>query len=191
MDSSELTLADIRKMHPRERRGLFEDLVAGQGPMLFRRAFSILHDEHLAEDVCQEAWMVLFRYVFPSLPLSVLDPSAPTGPIGSWISGVVTRMALKERRRLGRQRRLTSGAAAALSEVVDSVPPGLTGFTEEVRTALAALTAKQREVFLLRLDELLSFDAIADRLGLSPGAARRQYFAARNRLRELLGGWPG
>ena len=55
-----------------------------------------------------------------------------------------------------------------------------------LRSGLAGLPRLQREVFLLRAQQGLSYDEIATALGTTPGAARVHYHHAVKRLKELI-----
>lgn len=55
-----------------------------------------------------------------------------------------------------------------------------------IRAGIETLTAMQREVFLLRVEQGLGYDEIAGTLGSTPGAARVHYHNAVKRLRELV-----
>jgi RNA polymerase sigma-70 factor (ECF subfamily) len=57
---------------------------------------------------------------------------------------------------------------------------------ERIRAGLDNLTPMQREVFLLRVEEGLGYEVIAESLGSTPGAARVHYHNAVKRLRELV-----
>jgi len=57
---------------------------------------------------------------------------------------------------------------------------------ERLRDELARLPRLQREVFLLRVQEGLDYDAIAVACGTTPGAARVHYHHAVKRLKEFL-----
>lgn len=56
-----------------------------------------------------------------------------------------------------------------------------------LRAGLAGLPRLQREVFLLRAQQGISYDEIATALGTTPGAARVHYHHAVKRLKELIG----
>ena len=186
MDLAQLTLADIRKMHPRERRGLFEDLVVGHSSLLLSRAVSVLHDEQLAQDICQEAWLLLHRHVLPSLGAPLLNASAPVGPIIPWLQGVVRKLALMELRKVNTDRkRLLEMRPDLVADDQDAQGPS-SDLREKVEQALVTLTGKQRQVVLLRSSEGLSFGAIAGVLGISPGAARKLFFRALKKLQAFL-----
>ena len=55
-----------------------------------------------------------------------------------------------------------------------------------IRAGIGELTPMQRDVFLLRVEQGLGYDAIAGALGSTPGAARVHYHNAVKRLRELV-----
>lgn len=57
---------------------------------------------------------------------------------------------------------------------------------ERLRQGIGRLPRLQREVFLLRTQEGLDYDAIAASLGTTPGAARVHYHHAVKRLKELV-----
>lgn len=57
-----------------------------------------------------------------------------------------------------------------------------------VRTALAALSERQREIVLLRIDGEVPFAQIAESLGITENNAKVTYCHATRRLRELVGG---
>jgi DNA-directed RNA polymerase specialized sigma24 family protein len=96
MDFNELTLADLRAMDPESRGRALDDLVQTIDPRLSDTAFRILHDRHLSEDVCQDAWLLLCGHLSSPLSGALLNGrSAPRGPIARWLTGVVTKKALK------------------------------------------------------------------------------------------------
>jgi RNA polymerase sigma-70 factor (ECF subfamily) len=57
---------------------------------------------------------------------------------------------------------------------------------DRVRDGLAALPARMRTCFLLRVQEELPYEEIAERLSLSSGTVKVQVWNARRRLREVL-----
>jgi RNA polymerase sigma-70 factor (ECF subfamily) len=57
---------------------------------------------------------------------------------------------------------------------------------QRLRAGVAGLPRLQREVFLLRAQEGVSYDEIATALGTTPGAARVHYHHAVRRLKELI-----
>lgn len=59
---------------------------------------------------------------------------------------------------------------------------------ENLWKAIARLRGEEREVFVLREIEGCSYVEIADRLGIPKGTVMSRLFAARSRLRKILGG---
>ena len=57
---------------------------------------------------------------------------------------------------------------------------------ERLREGLSRLPRMQREVFLLRAHQGVSYDEIAVLLGTTPGAARVHYHHAVKRLKEQI-----
>ena len=57
---------------------------------------------------------------------------------------------------------------------------------EALRTALQAMTPEQREVFVLRHVEELSYEEIAARTGQTVGALKMRMHRGYDRLRSLL-----
>lgn len=57
---------------------------------------------------------------------------------------------------------------------------------EQLNRALTRLPPKQRDVFLLRAQQGLAYEEIAESLGTTPGAARVHYHHAVKRLKEAM-----
>ncbi len=75
-------------------------------------------------------------------------------------------------------------------DVADSSDPeGETGARDlegRLQGGIGALPRMQARVFLLRAQQGLSYEEIAEALGSTPGAARVHYHHAVRRLKELL-----
>jgi RNA polymerase sigma-70 factor (ECF subfamily) len=191
MDLSQLTLAALRAMDPQARQRTFENLVRATTRPLSKTAFAVLHDRPLSEDVCQDAWGLLWRRLHAFLDGALLNGNpGPAGPIVPWLHAVVRNKALKVSK--GRRRR---------SEVALDTVPGLaedresqsapSGLGLDIETAIAELPPRQREVFTLRCQEMVPFEAIGHTLGISQESVRNALFGARKRLQALLKGWSG
>ncbi|MGD0484269.1 MAG: sigma factor-like helix-turn-helix DNA-binding protein, partial [Gemmatimonadales bacterium] len=57
-----------------------------------------------------------------------------------------------------------------------------------LQAALAALTAEQREAFLMKHVEGRSYEEMAQLLGVGVDALKMRVYRARDALREMLGG---
>lgn len=107
----------------------------------------------------------------------------------TWLFSIERRLLL-DRRRVERRRprntEIEDGDAVtefdALDELVADEAAG------HVRDAIARLTPTQREVFVLRVREGLSYKEIAVAAGTTEGAARVHYHNAMHAIKELLDG---
>ncbi len=155
----------------------FEDFVAGVSPRLFRAAYAITRDHHLAEDAVQSAlgkayarWSRVSRSEQPE----------------AYVRRMVVNEVLSWRRR------------KASTEVPTDVPPvddprrapaphdTLLADSDAMWQALGRLAPRQRAVVVLRYYEHLSEVEIAETLGVRPGTVKSQCAAALARLRLLL-----
>jgi RNA polymerase sigma-70 factor (ECF subfamily) len=106
----------------------------------------------------------------------------------AWLAGIVVRVALRQRRGLGRfvkmLSRLTSipSERSATPEAVASVRQELDRF----QTALDALSPKKRAVFVLIELEGLTTDEASRALGIPPGTIRTRLHHARQELHDSV-----
>jgi RNA polymerase sigma-70 factor (ECF subfamily) len=105
----------------------------------------------------------------------------------TWLFSIERRLLL-DRRRAERRRpaavELTDDAAATEYSALDRVVAGET--RSQVWDAIGRLTPTQREVFVLRVTEGLSYKEIADAVGTTEGAARVHYHNAMRTVKEWL-----
>ena len=141
----------------------FETVLAEQIGPLTRRAQRIVGDPGTAEDLRQETLARAWR----SAPR---DATAPV--LRAWLHRTTTNLALDELRR--RRRR---GETALLGDV--RVPADAHDGAE-AREALAALTAHERLVLLLRHEAGLSLRELGEVLDISEEAARKRVARARD-----------
>lgn len=156
----------------------FETLVRRYRRVALLRARAITEDADAAEDVVQDA----FIRVHDHLPLL-----RDRGQFGPWLMTAVRHHALNATRARHRRR---------LVPLDDSIPLAGGGAVdasieaEEARsriaTALAQLSTRQREIFLLAEVEELSHEEIARLVGTTVLSSRRYLADARARLRSLL-----
>jgi len=155
----------------------FEEFVAGASPRLFRAAYAITRDHHLAEDAVQSAlgkayarWSRVTRSEHPE----------------AYVRRMVVNEVLSWRRR------------KASTEVPTDVPPvddprrapdshdTVLADSDAMWQALGLLAPRQRAVVVLRYYEHLSEAEIAETLDVRPGTVKSQCAAALARLRLLL-----
>jgi RNA polymerase sigma-70 factor, ECF subfamily len=149
-------------------------------PIVWRLCFGLLADRTEADDLAQDAMLHL------SDRLSDWDPERP---YTVWRNAVVTNLCRDRRRR--QRARCDAELGAAQAGLPDRLPaPDDDAQRREVREALrlglAALTPREREVFVLRdLEGVATRDAAAT-LGITEGTVRSLLTLARRRLRGLL-----
>ena len=144
---------------------------------LVRLAVLVIDDRQTAEDIVQEAFAQLYR----RWPLK--DSDKALGYLRSTVLNA-SRSALRRRR----VARLYTPPHQAPQDSAESTAV-LGEEREEVRRALQGLSARPREVLVLRYYLDLPFDEIAEILGISPSTARatasRGLTALTKKLEEL------
>ncbi|WP_203416788.1 SigE family RNA polymerase sigma factor [Jiangella ureilytica] len=139
---------------------------------LFRTAWLLTGDWHLAEDLVQETLGKVYR--------AWTRRSRPDDP-AAYARTTLVRTFITQRRRRGSSERPTD----SLPEI--AVPETDVALRVTLIEALARLDAKDRVVLVLRYWEDRSVEETAAELGLSAGAVRSRCFRALNRLRAVLG----
>jgi RNA polymerase sigma factor (sigma-70 family) len=162
---------------PAAKIGLdFEGLYRAARDDVFAYVATLLHDRGAAEDVTALAFERAFR------KSGKFD--ARRGSERAWLFGIARNAALDELRKRKR-------SAALASEPEDTAP----GPDEEmdralrraaVRTALAALAPRDRELIALKFHAGLDNAEIAAVLGVSPSNAGTRLHRALTKLREML-----
>jgi len=157
------------------------DLVDRHAARLFRTAVSLLGNAADAEDVLQETLAGAFRGLRTFQGLA---------SVKTWLTGILVRQVAMHRRRAGRQEaRLIR--LQAIEPVTPDVPPA-TGRVDtrlDVTAAIRSLAPDHRDVIILRELEGLSYDEMAEALGVPRGTVESRLFRARRRLQELLKGY--
>jgi RNA polymerase sigma-70 factor, ECF subfamily len=152
-------------------------LVERHAPTVARFVASLgVRDE--ADEVVQDTFVRAF---------GSLDAFRGESTLRTWLLTIARRLVL-DRRRAGRRQ----GAAVALDEsdaatgydALDGVVADETA--QRLERALGRLTPTQREVFLLRVNEGLSYREIAAVAATTEGAARVHYHNAMRTVKELL-----
>ncbi|MFI5801219.1 RNA polymerase sigma factor [Streptomyces sp. NPDC051561] len=162
--------------------GAFEVLVRRHGPELLRLAARMLGSTTEAEDAVQESFVSAWR----SLPEFRGDAAFLT-----WMYRIVTNRCLNQ---LRSRRPVTH-----LDAVPERETPGHEGSPvrdaeagaalRELSRALEGLSPEQRACWLLREMHGMSYEDIADTVGISPQAVRGRMFRARRALMEAMAAW--
>ena len=133
---------------------------------------AIVRDEHDAEDITSE--------VFSRLPRALTRYKSGATPFAAWLLRVARNAALDH---LRAQRSVPRAEVHAATEAADT-PAGER--LADLRAALAALPADQRQVLLLRLVAGMTPGEVAAQLGRSVDAVHALQHRARRRLRSDL-----
>lgn len=152
----------------------FDLLVARHATHLRRRAARILGDDCEAEDIVQDVFTNVHRF---------LDRFTPDRPFSHWLS-VVTLNAcrIELRRRTARRRRHDAFEADPLRTAVTSTS-GDPLLREALASAFAALDAHTRDCIVLRVLDGLSYQEIGRRCGQSEAAVKMRVLRGLRALR--------
>ena len=203
-DAIEITPEAERDLVARARGGneeAFGALMRSHYEPVFRLVNSMLRDEHSARDVCQEIWLTVWKNI---------GAFRGDAKFSTWVHPIATRRAIDHLR--GRKRWFnrfipfasdTSEAAseesggdriaAAAEATADSDPRQDVEMKEKnarFERAIASLPPKHRAVLALREVQGLSYDEIAENLGIARGTVMSRLFHARRLLVQKLGDLP-
>jgi RNA polymerase sigma-70 factor (ECF subfamily) len=168
----------------------FRALVVRYQRKVYALALGVVKDADLAWDVAQEA------FVRAHLHLAEFEAKAS---FSTWLFRISTHVAIDAVRRERRSRKdevdevneaqLADGGEGILSTALGNDPREnllrreLAGKIEE---ALAALPEKHRTILVLREVEGLSYEELAERLGIHKGTVMSRLFHARKKMQAAL-----
>ncbi len=162
----------------------FEEVVRRYQRRVYGTALRIVRRHDVADDVTQDAFLRAHQ------ALHTFDTTRPFGP---WVCRIAANLAINHvRSPEAREEGLPEG-----HEETPSAQQGpLGGVLEreaqaELQRAMAALSAEQRAVFVLRAVEGLSYKEIALALDISAGTVMSRLFRARERLVAALSPYLG
>lgn len=152
-------------------------LVARHAGALARFAAS-LGERADVEEIVQDT----FVRAFGSLGAFRAESSLRT-----WLFTIERRLILDRRRANGRRREAAPAEERDVATEFDALDGLVAEETEaRVRRAVERLSPMQREVFLLRVNDGLSYKEIAELVGSTEGAARVHYHNAMRAVKESL-----
>lgn len=142
-------------------------------------AVRMLGDHFEADEALQSAWLRVFRH---------LDRCADPERFGAWAYAIVVnecRSAIFRRSR--RDRRVVDDEMALEVPVFDNDADDRF-LREDIERALASLDSGQREAFVLKHVQQLSYEEVSEITGVGVSALKMRVKRACERLRELLEG---
>jgi RNA polymerase sigma-70 factor (ECF subfamily) len=164
-------------------RGAFETLFRRYTPRLVSFLARMVPERARAEELAQETFVRIYQ---------ARDRYEPKARFSTWLFGIASNLALNDLARAHRRREHPWEESAA-TQVPTSEPPAdeslvarsTAGRLEE---ALAQLPDRQQAALLLRVEEELSYEDIADALGVSKASVKSLIHRARERLLSALRG---
>jgi len=152
----------------------FHALVDAHAQPLYRLAVSLVGNAADAEDVLQETLAGAFRG---------LSGFQGRSSVKTWLRRILVTQAAKWRR--DRQRRNMPTSEAIDVSKADSAA-NLIGAKIDLQAALQLLSDEHREVLVLREFDGMSYDEMAEALGLPRGTVESRLHRARAQLKEKL-----
>jgi len=154
--------------------GAFNAIVERYQRVLFTVALRFLGDRDAAADAAQNAFVRAFEK---------LDTFDPGRRFFSWIYRIVINECLNAKRR-----------ERPTDPIPETLPGGSDPFElldaaerrQRVQAAIMALSAEYRAVIVLRHFAGLSYDEIADAVGVATGVVKSRLYTARQRLGQML-----
>jgi RNA polymerase sigma-70 factor (ECF subfamily) len=142
-----------------------------------RYAFHLLGNESDAEEALQDAFFLAYRSI---------DRCREPDRFGAWLFRILVNRcrtaAVRRGREAARQVPLEVAETARVAFPSESAVSG-----EEIHRALAVLVPEQREAFLLKYVEELSYEEMVELTGAGESALKMRVKRACERLRQLLG----
>lgn len=171
-----------RELVERARRGdqsAFDALVTRHAPNLLRTAALTLGNAADAQDVVQETLLGAYR------GLARFDGRSA---VRTWLVGILVRQAALFRRRAGKPASsLEDASGGALESAKSAGETAAVDARLDLADLLAGLSPEHRDVLVLRELEGLTYDQIAEMLGIARGTVESRLFRAREALRRRAG----
>ena len=171
----------------------YEMIVSRYWDRTYARVIQLLNNRQDAEEVTQDAFIHAQRG---------LESFRGEASFGTWLYQIATNLARNRYWYWFRRKRdqsfsidqpLSDDSDMTLEDFMPSEQesPFQSAITQEfvdrVAICMDELSEQHREVLVLRNIENMSYDAIADRLGLSVGTVKSRIARGRERLRDLMG----
>ena len=152
-------------------------LVARYRGRLGRYAVHMLGSREDAEEALQDAFVRAYRSL-----ARCEDPEK----FGPWIFRILLNRCRTAGARGTRRRRTFVSDEVALMGASEEHPAEASAWREEIARAVQRLRPDQREAFLMKYVEDLSYDEMAELTGVGVSALKMRVLRACDRLRELL-----
>ena len=161
-------------------RRAFGQLVEVYQRRVYALAFGIVRQRDDAWDVAQEAFVKAYRN---------LEAFNGEASFFTWLYRITTNLSIDHVRARKRKRTETMDAAPELPAGQSADPDHALGrgeLAQVLRAAMDQLSEKHRAIIVLREIEGLSYEEMAEVLGIRKGTVMSRLFHARQNLQELL-----
>jgi len=166
-DPDESTIREILAGNP----DAYGDIVTRHQASLQRTLVGLVGDPHLADDVAQDVWWLVYRS---------LDRFRFESRFRTWLFRIAIREALSARTKA---RKILS-RTRVMEDLVDA-PRSSYADKEEVRALLARLPASERAAFVMHA-EGFRYEEIAEALSCPAGTVATRIHRARQRLGRVV-----
>ena len=153
----------------------FERLTAANHPRLFRVAYGILRDRHLAEDATQQAFLDIWRTI-----RRLRDPAK----FEAWSYRLLVRTCYAEVKR--RPEPVPAGWVPTIDEPLAKDDFGSVIDQDQLDRGFRRLSAEHRTVIVLRCLLDMPIEQVAEALGVAPGTVGSRLSRALASLRAVL-----
>jgi RNA polymerase sigma-70 factor (ECF subfamily) len=156
----------------------FAVLVSRYRARYARFAVRMLGNREDGEEALQDAFVRAYRS---------LDKRDRNSSFGPWFHSILLNQCRTTARRRANRLRLVVHDEVALERAVADQAPPVPSEGSEIETAIGKLDPSQREVFLMKYVEDMSYDEIAEVTGVGVSALKMRVKRAADRLREMMG----
>jgi len=164
-------------------RAAYDHLVEKYRKQVYRWAYHLVRAHDLADEVTQDVFVRTYQ---------ALDRIDPNRPLGAWLCRSTTNIALNLlRKNQFRTRWVEANRPDTPAPDKSAAQPDAAyrsqRFLDRIQRAIDGLSPMYRAVILLRVKEEMSYEEIAEALGVSIGTVMSRLARARQKLRNLLG----
>ncbi|MBC8127343.1 MAG: sigma-70 family RNA polymerase sigma factor [Gloeobacteraceae cyanobacterium ES-bin-144] len=168
--------------------GAFRELVERHQNAVIGTVAKMLGNPSEAEDISQQVFLRVWRHA---------KRYRPEAKFTTYLFTITRNLVFNETRRRSRKKEVSSDEREEVANLLVEASPDRQPDAEllqaelqqAVDQAIASLPETQRMAVVLRRYEQLSYEEIADVLGLSVSAVKSLLFRARTALREALSGY--
>lgn len=156
----------------------FEELLAKHQKGVLNVIYRYVNNEHLAEDLAQEAFLRIYK---------ARSSYQPQAKFTTWLYKIVTNLCLNELKR--HKKTYSLDQAPDQADIKPSQPAEKTETINKVKEVIADLPPNQRMAVVLNKYQGLPYEAIAQSLGISAKAVKSLLARARANIKERLAGY--